>query len=127
MLLLRPVRWDYFYDEIGKSIVGLTRRLLHLRRQNKAFRGGEHFFYNDPPRYQSRGLLLFSRYINSHFSLIALNFSDIQQTVPFWFPLAGNYVEQLDNRPQDVLFNVPALTEISLDIPSNYGRVWSLE
>ena len=127
VMLLRPVRWDYFYDDIGKSTVGLTRKLLKLRRQNKEFRSGEHFFYNDYSRYQSRGLLLFSRYIDSKFSLIALNFSDSEQTVPFWFPIAGNYVEQLHRQPADSLQSVPALTEISLRIPSNYGKVWRLE
>ena len=126
VLLLRPVRWDYFYDDIGKSTVGLTRSLLQIRRQNEEFRSGEHFFYNEFPRYQSRGLLLFSRYIGNRFSLIALNFSDSKQTVPFWFPIAGNYVEQLHRQPADSLQSVPALTEISLRIPGNYGRVWSL-
>jgi maltooligosyltrehalose trehalohydrolase len=127
VLLLRPVRWDYFYDEIGKSTVWLTRRLLHLRRNNEELRVGEHFFYNDPIRYQSRGLLLFSRYVEKKFSLVVLNFSDVEQTIPFWFPLPGNYVEQLDNRPEDLLKNVTVLTQISLKIPSNYGRVWRLE
>jgi len=31
--LLRPLRWDYFYDGSGQSIVSLTRKLLHIRRQ----------------------------------------------------------------------------------------------
>jgi maltooligosyltrehalose trehalohydrolase len=124
VMLLRPVRWDYFYDEIGKSTVQLVRKLLRLRHQHEEFRVGEHFFYNDWARYQSRGLLLFSRAVGNRFSLVALNFSDFDQTVPFWFPIAGNYAEQLSAK--NSLQNVPALTEVSLQIPSNYGRVWSL-
>ena len=124
VMLLRPVRWDYFYDEIGRSVVGLVRRLLALRRTAPEFRTGEHFFYNDYPRYQSRGLLLFSRIEGTSFSLVALNFTDAEQTVPFWFPLAGDYIEQLHGSPVDNRMNVAALSEQSITIPSHYGRVW---
>jgi hypothetical protein len=124
-MLFRPVRWDYFYDDIGKSTVGLVRRLLRLRRQRAEFRGGQHFFYNDWNRYQSLGLLLFSRATANSFSLVALNFSDADQTVPFWFPTAGTYAEQLIGNASDLLQNVRALTQVDLTIPSNYGRIWS--
>jgi len=48
--------WDYFYDPIGKRTIWLTRRLMKLRRKAQFLRG-EHRFYDDPERYQSRGLL----------------------------------------------------------------------
>jgi maltooligosyltrehalose trehalohydrolase len=125
VMMLRPVRWDYFYDEIGRSTAGLVRRLLALRRGASEFRNGAHYFYNDWARYQSRGLLLFSRYEGERFSLVALNFSDTEQTVPFWFPMSGDYEEQLHHRPEDRVNGVAALTERWLTIPGNYGRVWS--
>ena len=125
VMLFRPVRWDYFYDDIGTRTVGLVRRLLRLRRQRAEFRAGQHFFYNDWSQYQSRGLLLFSRATDNAFSLVALNFSDENQTVPFWFPTAGTYAEQLQGNASDLLQNVPALTATTLAIPSNYGRIWS--
>jgi maltooligosyltrehalose trehalohydrolase len=124
VMLLRPVRWDYFYDEIGRGMVGLVRRLLALRKTVSEFRHGGYFFYNDYARYQSRGLLLFSRLEGPHFSLVALNFTDHEQTVPFWFPLPGNYIEQLHGQQSDERLNVAALSEQWLTIPSHYGRVW---
>jgi maltooligosyltrehalose trehalohydrolase len=40
--LFRPVRWDYFYDEIGQSTIKLVRRLVALRRQLPQLQRGEH-------------------------------------------------------------------------------------
>jgi 1,4-alpha-glucan branching enzyme len=91
VMLLRPVRWDYFYDPVGKRLVALVRKLTKLRHQGSQFRYGEHYFYNHFDRYQSKSILLFSRWNDSAFSLVALNFSDADQIVPFWFPLDGNY------------------------------------
>jgi 1,4-alpha-glucan branching enzyme len=127
VMLLRPVRWDYFYDEIGHSVIGLVRRLLELRHSSEEFRASDgHFFYNDYARYQGRGLLLFSRSEGANFSLVALNFTDAEQIAPFWFPFDGDYHEQLHGRPEDQLLGVKKLTEQWLKVPSNYGRVWSL-
>ena len=55
---------------------------------------------------------------------MALNISDADQAVPFWFPIAGDYVEELHGGGLD-LKNVPALQQISLDVPSHYGRIWT--
>jgi 1,4-alpha-glucan branching enzyme len=123
VMLFRPVRFDYFYDEIGRSVIGLIRKLIRLRRRSPHWRSGEHFFYNQWDRYQSRGVLLFSRYDQARFSLIAVNFSDQDQTVPFWFPLAGEYREELHGL--DSLNHVPALEERWITVPSNYGRIWT--
>ena len=125
VMLFRPVRWDYFYDEVGKGTIGLVRRLTALRRGRRELRHGNYYFYNHDERYQFRGLLLFSREDAGRFTLVALNFSGSEQTVPFWFPIAGNYREQLHDRPEDVLNGVPAWGQRDLRVPGNYGRVWS--
>jgi 1,4-alpha-glucan branching enzyme len=125
VMLFRPVRWDYFYDEIGTNTVGLVRKLIRLRRQRVELRSGQHFFYNDWNQYQSRGLLLFSRSLAGSFTLVALNFTDQDQTVPFWFPIAGTYPEQLFGKPADLLQNITPPGATQLTIPSNYGRIWS--
>jgi hypothetical protein len=52
--MFRPVRWDYFYTPVGKSTVRLVRSLIKIRRSSPQLRKGDHFFYNDPDRYQSR-------------------------------------------------------------------------
>lgn len=123
VLLFRPVRWDYFYYDVGQDLIRLFRKVLAIRKKSGHFRSGDHFFYNDWEKYQSKGLLLFSRYNSEAFSLIALNFSGQDQTVPFWFPKDGSYVEELhglDNKE-----SVRAGEEQGLFVPSNYGRIWT--
>jgi 1,4-alpha-glucan branching enzyme len=124
VMLLRPVRWDYFYDPIGKSIISLVRKLIKLRREQSQFTRGEHFFYEHYERYQSKNVLMFSRKDGNKFSLVALNFGNSDQSVPFWFPIAGNYVEELHQ--QNNLNGVPKLSEYWVNIPSNYGRIWTV-
>ncbi len=122
-MLLRPVRWDYFYDEIGRRLVTLVRRLLDLRRHHPHLRSGDHYFYNDSARYQAKRVLLFSRADESRFTLVALNFGDIEQVVPFRFPIAGDYREELHGA--DNLHGVSPDADQLLTIPSNYGRIWN--
>ena len=123
VMLLRPVRWDYFYDSIGQSIIALVRKLIKIRREQTQFTGGNYFFYNNYDRYQSKNLLLFSRQDNRKFSLVAINFGDSEQSVPFWFPIAGDYQEELHGKNN--LINVPKEREYQINIPSNYGRIWT--
>ncbi len=125
VLLLRPMRWDFFYDESGRPIVSLVRRLLRIRRQRDHLRQGTYFFFNDWDRYQQFGILLFARYDGAKYTLVAVNFGDTDRTIPFWFPMAGDYVEELHGGALD-LKNVPALQQVWLNIPSHYGRVWTL-
>jgi maltooligosyltrehalose trehalohydrolase len=122
--LLRPLRWDYFYDGSGQSIVRLVRKLLRIRRERSHIRRGTYFFFNDWDRYQRHGVLLFARYDDSQYTLVAVNTADADQTVPFWFPIAGDYVEDLHGGSLD-LKNVPPLQRVALIIPSHYGRIWT--
>ncbi|WP_017717339.1 alpha-amylase family glycosyl hydrolase [Kamptonema formosum] len=125
VMLFRPVRWDYFYDSIGKIVISLVRKLIKLRREQPQFQYGNYFFYNHYDRYQSKNVLLFSRQHGNSFSLVAHNFGDSEQWVPFWFPISGDYQEELhgiDNLP-----NVPSYSEYWLKIPSHYGRIWTVK
>ena len=74
VMLFRPMRWDYFYDEIGRATISLVRKLIALRRNRRELRRGNYYFYNDDWRYQFRGLLLFSREDQGKFTLVAVNF-----------------------------------------------------
>jgi maltooligosyltrehalose trehalohydrolase len=121
VLLLRPVRWDYFYDDAGKNLVGLTRKMVGLRRSCDELRRGDHYFYNDYDKYLSRGVLLFRRSSAAVTSLIAVNFTGTDQSVPYTFEQGGPYIEQLHGADN---FTVSAGQEQWLTIPSNYGRVW---
>jgi maltooligosyltrehalose trehalohydrolase len=122
--LLRPLRWDYFYDGAGQPIVNLVRKLLRIRQERAHIRQGTFFFFNDWDRYQRFGLLLFARYDGAQYTLVAVNTGDSEQTVPFWFPLAGNYGEDLHGGGLG-LQNVPALQPVMLTVPSHYGRIWT--
>ena len=98
--------------------------MLRIRRSRSHIRNGTHYFFNDPDRYQSRGVLMFARYSNASYTLVALNVGDADQTVPFWFPVAGAYAEELHGGALD-LRGIVALQETSLTIPSHYGRIWT--
>jgi maltooligosyltrehalose trehalohydrolase len=124
VLMFRPVRWDYFYDATGKAIIALVRKLIKLRRKAQ-FRYGDHFFYNHYDRYQSKSVMLFSRTYGGQFSLVALNFGDQYQRVPFHFPFSGDYHEELHGN--DNLKNIDTGVETWLTVPSNYGCIWTLE
>jgi maltooligosyltrehalose trehalohydrolase len=124
VMVLRPMRWDYFYDEIGRRLIKLVRSLLRLRRDLPQLRSGAHFFFDDWDRYQSKGLLLFARYTSSSYTLVALNTGDADQTVPFWFPFGGRFREELHGGALD-LAGVQAWQPTNLTIPSNYGRIWT--
>jgi len=121
VLLLRPLRWDYFYDTPGKNLVTLTRNLVRLRKNCAELRHGSHYFYSDYERYLSRGILLFHRETDDAMSLIALNFTDAEQAVPFRFTRTGSYREQLHGQDN---FTATEGEERRLTVPSNYGRIW---
>jgi maltooligosyltrehalose trehalohydrolase len=122
--LLRPLRWDFFYDDAGRPIVSLVRKLLRIRRLRHHIRLGTYFFFNDWDRYQRLGVMLFARYDDAQYTLVAVNVGDTDQSVPFWFPIAGDYVEELHGGAFD-LKSVPALQQVWLNIPSHYGRIWT--
>ena len=122
--LLRAMRWDDFYDVPGQRLVALVRKLLRIRRDRVQVRRGAYFFFNHWDRYLSRGVLLFARYVDGRYTLVAVNTGDTDQTVPFWFPIAGRYVEELHGGDLD-LQGVVALAETPLGIPSHYGRIWT--
>jgi maltooligosyltrehalose trehalohydrolase len=122
--LLRPLRFDFFYDSPGQGLVHLVRKLLRIRRDRSHIRRGLFFFFNDWDRYQRVGVLLFARYDGPQYSLVAINTGDVEQTVQFWFPVGGDYVEELHGGGLGLQGIVP-LRETPLTIPSHYGRIWT--
>ena len=67
---------------------------------------------------------MFARYAGSRYTLVAVNTGEVDQTVPFSFPIAGDYSEELNGGSLD-LTNIPALQEVGLTIQSHYGRIWT--
>jgi len=93
-----------------------------LRRSRAHLRNGAFFFFNDWERYQRAGALLFARYDPSGYTLVALNTSDTELNVPFWFPIAGDYVEELHGGSLD-LKGIPALQEVNVGIEEVKDKV----
>jgi 1,4-alpha-glucan branching enzyme len=126
---LRLVHWEYFYDDAGRGLLTLLRKLLKVRAALAHVRDGSHFFFNDHERYQRHGLLLFARYYpgTPRYTLVALNFSDSARRAPFWFPVAGDFREELHggDRPELNLAGIPADQERWVEIPAHYGRIWT--
>ena len=124
VMLYRPVRWNYFYDNDGQPIIRLIRKLTKIRRNGTQFTNGQHYFYNDYNKFNSKGLLAFSRQLGSTFSLVVVNFTDQEQMTAFAFPEAGDYVEQIEGTEN--LMGVVAGATQALTIPSNYGCIWTV-
>jgi 1,4-alpha-glucan branching enzyme len=121
--VLRPMPWELFYDEYGRGILRLVRQLARLRKASPQFRSGDHYFHNDWDRYQSKGALLFSRWNSQHLSLVALNFSDQDVTVPFAFDRSGPCAELLHGQDN---FQATSGQERRLTVPRHYGRIWTI-
>lgn len=124
VMLFRPVRWNYFYDNDGQPIIRLIRKLTKIRRGGSQFTDGDHFFYNDDGNFNSKGLLAFSRQFGGAFSLVVVNFTSEQQTASFAFPQSGNYTEQIEGTQN--LVNVAAGVAQTFSVPSNYGCIWTV-
>jgi maltooligosyltrehalose trehalohydrolase len=122
--LLRPVRWEFFYDDPGRALISLVRKLLRVRTSREQARRGTYYFFNDWNRYQSRGVLVFARYSGPAYTLVAINIGDSDQSVPFWFPIGGNYQEELHGGALNLNGIVP-LQQTTLNIPAHYGRIWT--
>ena len=124
VMLYRPVRWNYFYDNDGKPIIRLLRKLTKIRRSGAQFSDGQHFFYNDYNNFNSKGLLAFSRQVGNTFSLVVVNFTNQEQTTSFAsFPTSGNYVEEIEGGQN--LNGVVAGAAQTISVPSNYGCIWT--
>jgi 1,4-alpha-glucan branching enzyme len=121
--VLRPMPWELFYDEYGRGVLQLVRKLTRLRRAHAQFQTGAHYFHNDWPAYQSKGALLFSRYTAQRLSLVALNFSDQDVWVPFAFDRSGSAVEMLHGQDN---FQATAGEQRWLHVPRHNGRIWTL-
>ena len=55
-------------------------------------------------------------------TVVALNFGEADQTVPFTFDVGGKYREELHGHD---LTDVVGGQERWVTIPSNYGRIWT--
>jgi maltooligosyltrehalose trehalohydrolase len=119
--ILRSLRWDYFYTNSGRSTVDLVRKLVQLRKTHQQFIHGDYDFWNNHDEYLSKSIMIFTRNYFNLFSLIALNFTNYDQTVPLSFKYTGTYREELSGK--EVHFE--AFTRYDVEVPSDNGMIWS--
>ena len=123
--LLRPLRWDYFYDGSGQPIVALVRKLLRIRRAARPH----------PARHVS----------SSSTTGIAINragcccspattaratrWSRSTPATPTRRCRSGFRSPATTSRSSTAAAstssNIAALQEVALTIPSHYGRIWT--
>src|SRR5262249_36613562 len=129
----RDVHWDYFYDDIGRALIRVYRRLGRLRRACRALRSRDSFYFNANSNLGA-GAIAYQRRPAAtatdpqHVALIFVNFSDSEQTLSVPFPITGTYREMLDDDQRGAAhreIQVVGSGEIhNVTIPSNYGRIY---
>jgi len=122
-LVYRPVRFSYFYDTDGRALITKVRKLTKIRNSGNQFKRGDFYFVN-VDYYTNSGLLVFTRSLDTKFSIVVLNFTDTDQRTTILLPKSGDYREEIDgiNNLTGVAINSP----IPVTIPSNYGQIWTI-
>ena len=131
----RSMHWEYFYDQYGQELVRLYRILGRLRRQNRALRSRQSYYFYQQSN-TSNGIVAYQRHAAAtatepeQFAIVYLNFSDAPQTITIPFPSAGNYREMIDDdvRGQqhlDITVSHDGDTmSLPQPVPSNYGYIF---
>jgi 1,4-alpha-glucan branching enzyme len=130
----RNVHWEYFYDTPGQTLVGLYRRLGTLRREHRALRSRESYYYYEQSDPGAQTIAYHRRATPfgrepEEIAIVFLNFSDRDARIALPFPAAGRYREVLDDS-----FRAAAGARVEIDVsapgevhevlvPSNYGQI----
>lgn len=123
VLAARPLHWNYFYEQDGRALTNLYRKLGQMRQQYAALRSRQSYFYYQHSNLGS-GLVAWLRQSPSNGAdvLVLINFSEYGQniTVPM---KAGTWVEQLNSISPETV-TAAADGEYSIYVPSNYGKIF---
>ena len=116
--VFRDVRWEYCFDEPGRTIREKVKKCLAMRaKYPEVFCYGGYCFHNDYEKYQSKGLLLFSRSSADRHFLVALNFTDQSQ----WVELPGFARAESVWGDEDRVSNAG-----HIEVRSNYAEVMEM-
>ncbi|KIW30198.1 uncharacterized protein PV07_05958 [Cladophialophora immunda] len=128
--LRRDTHWEFFYDEVGSTLVRLYRRLGMLRRTYPALRSRDSFFYFRQSL-QGTQIVAYHRHAGptstapEQFVMVLLNFADAAGSITLPFPKAGTWTEMIDADTRTLTVQVPVDgAEVSTDVPSHYGHVF---
>jgi glycosidase len=129
----RDMNWSYFYDTYGHPLIVLYRKMAKLRRNVRALRSRDSFYYNVQSN-PGNGIIAYHRHAAAtatqpeQFAVVFLNFSDATQTISIPFPSAGTYTESVDANPAGIgpltIAIAAAGDTFTLSVPSNYGYVY---
>ncbi|HEU4414884.1 MAG TPA: alpha-amylase family glycosyl hydrolase [Candidatus Angelobacter sp.] len=133
--LRRDTHWEYFYDEYGFALVRLYRRLGQLRRNQRALRSRESFYYFQQSLQGNQVLAYHRRAAPTaagaeDFAMVALNFGDAAADIQLPFPRRGVWREMLDDDVRSTPFaiNISAQGAAQrITVPSHYGWVLILQ
>jgi maltooligosyltrehalose trehalohydrolase len=132
--LRRDTHWEYFYDDYGAPLIRLYRRLGQLRRQSRALRSRESFYYWQQSL-QGTQLIAYHRHAPAsaagpeEYAMVILNFGASAAAMQLPFPKAGIWTEQLDADVRPAPMTLPvdtAGTAQTVTVPSNYGWIFML-
>ncbi len=118
---LHTLDWTLASDDCGESLRRLVKELIRLRKRRAEFRDGDHYFHDQG---RSQGLLLFCRYDEIRFSLIALNFSGVDREVAYFFPRPGDYCEELQGQGDRLCLT--CAQERLIRVPAHDGCIWAM-
>ena len=128
--LRRNTHWEYFYDDDGSPLVRVYRQLGQLRRNNRALRSRESFYYNQQSL-QGNQVIAYHRHAASNdadpeqYAMVLINFGASDATIQVPFPTAGTWQEMLDADLRILTISVAADQALqTLTIPSHYGMVF---
>ncbi len=127
----RGVHFEYFYDDNGRPLVTLYRRLAKLRRALRALRSRD-FFYDNANSRPGDGLVAYRRHAPAaggepeQMAVVLLNFSDVELAVSVPTPVDGIYRELLDSPYRSAPLEIATVSgQLSgLRVPANYGQVF---
>jgi 1,4-alpha-glucan branching enzyme len=132
--LRRDMHWEYFYDDPGSALIRLYRRLGTLRRNSRALRSRDSFFYFQQSL-QGTAILAYHRHAPAEaghaeeYAMVLLNFGDNSGSIAVPFPKAGTWREMIDDgdaRPShfDITVASDGDTPPAIIVPSHYGFVF---
>jgi pullulanase len=130
----RPVRWQYDTDPIGRSMKGVYRKLIEIRRAHPGLRSGNFYPTNWNESWRrlqggygvdcQRGLVVYHRWGNGAADqlerfMVVLNFADVDQWLDVPVPSNGKWQDLLGggtHQTADFWLG-------GMKIPSNWGLI----
>ncbi|MCG8684753.1 MAG: alpha-amylase family glycosyl hydrolase, partial [Desulfobacterales bacterium] len=124
VLAPRRLHWNYFYEENGRNLVNLYRKLGQLRKKYPALRSRSSYFYFDKSDL-NHGVVAYLRKATNGAGdknvLVLINFNEYEHQINL-APGNGTWEEQLVSTQDKI--KITGNQEWKFTIPSNYGKIY---